>query len=812
MIKRPLVQALLVFAFYFAVALIITYPLITRLSSDLAGWTYGDAYETAHHMWWYGEALTTGQSPFFASNLAYPTGIDGITLWSNPLHFFPGWVFALVLPLPLAYNLHILLSLALNGLAMWFFFSDELRVMSNESKEKNSSLITHYSSLLSGLVFMLYPTMQGHLGAGHAGLLVQWTLPLAAWGLLRLRHTATWRAVILAAVLCALTAAGHPLQPIYALLPLAGTIILYYAVTRRWNVAGRAILAVGGGLLLIALFLLPVLSATFGTAAYTGEGGVVRYSADLLAIITPSFLHPLFAELEYTHRVLGINLDEGAAYLGVVVFILAIIAIWKFRAARWWLFYAGLAYLLSLGALLKVFDQPVQFTADSFVSYVTLPFAYLSGLPGFSLARTPGRFNFGLALAAAALAGYGAAWLITRFPKASRIAIPTLMILIVFEYQTFFPLPTSSGDIPQAIVNLREDEAIRAVFDVPWGNLETAKSGLYLQTGHEQPLIAGQVTRATPVDPAKLTLLENTLDPALLRDAGADIVIVHRGQDDGSLFDRAVAQLGDPVFMDDRFAVFQTPQTSAIPAFTAMPAPQTGADRAAMVVYAPEPLWVSMSATAYGEVGDTVRLFVDGMPSTRFTLGEAAAQDGESISVPVPLSEGYHTLAIAGEPPCPPQPLQGMVCAITVSDPAASPLTNAEINPVQFRAPNTDGVSLALISGYAQTNTPAGFNLPVWLYWGFERPVTDMDIRYVHLLNSAGELVAQIDTPIGTVAAGETWAEALPIPLPADLPEGGYHVYAGWYTYPDIAIYCALEDGECCANETLIADIYVGRE
>jgi hypothetical protein len=157
-------------------------------------------------------------------------------------------------------------------------------------------------------------------------------------------------------------------------------------------------------------------------------------------------------------------------------------------------------------------------------------------------------------------------------------------------------------------------------------------------------------------------------------------------------------------------------------------------------------------------------------------------------------------------------PPQGMVCAITVSDPAASPLTNAEINPVQFRAPNTDRISLALISGYAQTNTPAGFDLPVWLYWQFEQPVDEFDIRFVHILNGAGELVAQIDTPVGTVAAGETWAEALPLPLPADLPEGGYRVYVGWYTYPDIVNYCVVQDDECRASETLIADIYVGRE
>ena len=117
--KRTGLLAAAVFGLYLLVAVLITWPLIAQFSSVFAGFVYGDAYETAHHVWWFTEALRSGQSPFFQSLLAWPNGLEGVTQWADPLHFFPAWLFAFALPLPAAINLQTLLSLALNGLAMW---------------------------------------------------------------------------------------------------------------------------------------------------------------------------------------------------------------------------------------------------------------------------------------------------------------------------------------------------------------------------------------------------------------------------------------------------------------------------------------------------------------------------------------------------------------------------------------------------------------------------------------------------------------------------------------------------------------------
>ena len=112
-------QPLLVYGFYFLVTLVITYPLVTVIGTRMIGHPFGDAYEYTHHIWWMKTALQTGQNPFFMPNLLYPDGLSATLLWSLPLQSFPAWLFAFVMPLPLAFNLAALLTLAANGWAMF---------------------------------------------------------------------------------------------------------------------------------------------------------------------------------------------------------------------------------------------------------------------------------------------------------------------------------------------------------------------------------------------------------------------------------------------------------------------------------------------------------------------------------------------------------------------------------------------------------------------------------------------------------------------------------------------------------------------
>ncbi|MCA9908754.1 MAG: hypothetical protein KC519_08905, partial [Anaerolineae bacterium] len=552
------------------------------------------------------------------------------------------------MPVPAAHILHMLLTMALNGWAMYLL--------------AHALIGRSHPALIAGAIFMAFPTMQGHLAAAHSGLIVQWPFVLYALALLRLEALPERRwqpaSLLFAAVCFVLAALGHTLEIVWALLPLTAFFALRWGVRRRWNALRHMVIACALALFVLGLYLLPAFTST---AAYADEGGSVRFSADLLAPFTPSFFHPLYGQMEYTHRVLGINIDEGAAYVGIVGGLLAVMGVWRCQQARGWLVLALVAYVLSLGPLLKVFDQPVRFGVDGYSSHIVLPWALLQDLPIFNLVRTPARFNFVLALCVAVLAGWGASWLLERYIKGPSLRWAVTLVgigLILFDYQTFFPLPTTSAEIPVAIAELQDREDVRAVMDVPWDNLVSAKSGLYLQTAHQHPLIAGQVTRRTPVSPTLLTILETTLDPALLDAAGVDVIIAHKQQLGDGALSNMEQHLGTPVFEDERFALFETPRTQARPGYTTVLATEHIINsQVDSYVFAPTAGWAVLEATLDAK-GRDFRVLLNGQ-----TLATGFLDEATPMRVPLSFPDaGYYTVSIGIEPPCPEQIAPGEIC------------------------------------------------------------------------------------------------------------------------------------------------------
>ncbi len=793
-----------VYGFYLALAVLITWPLITVMGTHFAGYADGDAHEMARHIWWMQHALSTGQPVFFQPLLGYPDGLEGVILWSNPLQFFPAWLFAFAMPPTAAYNLSALLTLALNGWSAYFL----ARGLTGSRP----------AALVAGVVFMAAPTMQGHLAGGHGGLLVQWPLPLLAWSLLRLRQQPPAGSSALSTTLFfVLLPLGHTLQLIYAGLPLVGLFALALLAERNIRALRRLALAAGAGGAILLVFLLPVAAATLGTSAYTGEGGSVTYSIDLLAAVTPSFNHPLFGQLAFTHRVLGTNIVEGSSYVGFAAGLLALVAVWKHRAARGWLAVALVAWGLALGPLLKLFDAPASLITDGYETHVALPWALVQDWPVFNLARTPGRFNFLLALAVSVLAGYGAQivlsagkttplpnplptkWrgdlknrgaslyapspLLRRGAWGVRFGIITAVLItfILFEYQSFWPLPTYPAEVPAAVRALAARQDVRAVFDLPWDNVLAAKDALWLQTAHQKPLIAGQVSRRTPVDPAKLSVLQNTLDAALLDAAGVDVVIVHKGYD-AALAARVRERLGGPFYEDDRLALYEIPAPDALPGFAAVPVEAAAiTDRLDFYLHAPEAGWVAVEMSLVG--GQPVVILLDGQPVQRI------APDGQP-QTPVfrlPLAApGYHTLALALETPCPPRIPETLACnGARVSGLQAPDYTPAAMQAVRFEG------GLTLAGSLVQ---PAHGSVTVSLWWRFDQPRADLDVRFVKVLDENGQQVAGVDETLGSRAAGAQWVENITLDLPDDLPPGDYGVYAGWYAYPDLTRFAVLAD------------------
>lgn len=776
-ITRAVRPHLLVWLLYLAAALLITFPAILRLDTQILGGPTSDSLEMSRHIWWFKTALQNGLPLSWQSLLGYPEGISGLSLLAHPLQYFPWALLAFVLPLPLTFNVVVLATMGLNGWALYLLARDRLPGTSA------------YPALLAGLVFMAAPTFQGHLFDGHGGLMVQWPVPLLLLALFRIAERFTWRWFITALIFVVLAPGGHFLQTIYLLLPLLGLFWLGRVAQRDWGGALRVLLVGLAGGALMLLYHLPIIADTLQSEAYTQTGGFVRYSLDLLAIVTPSFLHPLFGGLDYTRRVLGVNLAEGSAYAGLLVMLVSLIGLRQTRAARWWLLLALIAWVMALGPLLKVFDQPVVLNVGEQQSYVTLPYAFFQNLPGMSIARTPARFSFLLALALAMLAGYGfaALWPRLRLTATRQALLAALCAgIILLEYQFFWPMPTRDATLPAALYALRQRDDVRAIFDVPHDHLLAAKDALYYQTAHEKPLIAGQLARQTPVNPAKLSLLEMTLDPALLQASGADLVLLHRARaaEIGRLDElqtRLQAQLGAPEYEDERIALYRVPPAGEAALYMVSEA-ASAVDVYRADVYAPAPLWLDWRATLQAQDRSAV-LRLNGLPFADFTIAEALE---DHFALPAP-SAGFYALELRLDPPCPVAPSPALRCAtLNVLRPEFT--LAGDYVAVDGRFAN--GARLLGISAPVLEDG----TLVVRLHWQHDAALGEDAIRYVHVGPPGNAPLAQSDVAPGAQPAGQVRTEIVRIPLGGVAP-GVYPLRLGWYSYPSIAASELIEAG-----------------
>lgn len=649
----PIAHHLLSYSLYLLAAVWITWPLVTVFSTRLVGHPFGDSYEYARHIWWIKTTLQNGGPLFHDALLAYPDGLSNNWLWGNPLQSFPAWLLAFAMPLPAAFNLSLLLTLALNGWAVYV-------LAAHLTGQRGPAWV-------SGLVFMAYPTFQGHIAAGHTGLLVLWGIPLYVYGLIRLRESRNRRWLLFTALFFLVSLLGNTLILIYMLLPITALWTLTLLWRREWAALRWTIAAVVGGGLIASPFLIPVALDIVSAPARLQESGDIAFSADLLALVSPSFQHPVFGQLTYTHQVLGIDPFEKMAYLGIAVTLLILIAV-RQQAARWWLLLGGLCWIASLGSVLKVLDAPLLVTAGGYETYITLPGLFFRFIPLLSSTRTPARFNFTLALSAAVLAGYG---LVALWPQLTRrrlgYAVCALVsVFILWEYQAFWSpqgipdTPTIPGIVPDAITALADRNDIRAVLDIPWEHLLTDKDALYLQTGHQHPLIAGHITRRTPVNPAELSILQQTLDPALLDAVGADIIILHKDWDNaaGQTEARTRQQLGTPFYEDERIAAFEAPPVTDTPQWQlVLPDTTVIRDQVSVYFYTPVPGWVELGAGLRADQR-TITLSYDDQVVQSWPINGAADIRGAAFVE----QAGYHTLTLSAIPACPAPVSSVLIC------------------------------------------------------------------------------------------------------------------------------------------------------
>ena len=900
--NRTLIWVVLPLVAYTVIALIMTWPLVARMQSHIAGVSYGDSYMMLRQAWGAREALLDGRNPLEQTLFAYPDGFTSTMMWSTPLRWVPVTLLSFVVPPVMAFNLWLIVTLILNGTTAYW--------LGMELTDRNP-----WAALLGGLVFMAFPNMQGHLGVGHIDVLAMYGLPLFALYAWRvLRKNAGWRAALWGSVWLAVACLGLTSQIIYNVLPVAGFLALYHLLWDRARLVRRdlpfrdqpwikfGVMIVLGGLILLIFFGPLMTDAGQAEINRISETGRVTFSADPLAYASPSIFGPL-DDLGlvpgYARDVLGTNSTEGSAYLGVIPLLLVIAGLMRSNAARPWLLVALGAAIFSLGPLLKWRDAPVVLHFEDVESYVTLPWAALQDLPVLEATRTPGRFNGATALAWAALVSVGASVVFSestrrffvgvglalpRAPQAvplqdgmdsepdspllrvergpggevksplhpmgrgfrggAYIVVIILAAIILLEYTLFWPFPTLDARQPDYFRQLTQADDVRAVLNVPINDPLVSMQAMRQQMIHGKPMIAGQLYRRTPQDPAVLAVLDRAVrQPFLLEDDGllvlsaanVDRVIVHkRFLPDDSVLVWLESFLGAPEYADDQIAAFVVPQLDELPRHSSLLWNREYDEQLAIwdgvqlwlvlederewYFYTPAPfvgaLYVNFKAYT---VPRRIGVWVDDRLSQAFEIGTQL----NSTPITFQLEPGFHTLRVKALDDCFPYPftltcLGGGDCArldspICISAFAgfmtAQPFAQTLITRLDVSLDND-----LRLDAFRQLSDEQNARLDLDLFWSADRALPSNYALFVHLSDpETGEPVAQYDgfplIPTDEWEDDTRWVSDVTIPILPNLPPGEYAINVGWFdpeTGERLAVLAEPSDDQPWANANMI--------
>jgi len=360
---------LLVLAGYLALAFIFTFPLVVNFATSIPGDGY-DGLQNYWNLWWVGRALLDlKSSPFFTSELYFPTGAS---LLFHTLNVFNGlWSLPIQLLFNLAftYNAVVLFTFVMSGYGTFL-------LAKHATHTAGRGTTGHLMPFVAGFIFAFAPVRFAHL-LGHLQVLSAEWLPFFALGILRLyEHGLSLRRVLLPALFLAFSALCDWYFVLY--------LLIFAGLAAFWNVrsasagAGRNLsgpyrllypfialaMVVACFSALLSPLLWPMLrEATSASYLQPPFEETVLLSADLLAFVTPSEFHPLWGDAArgLAERFTS-SASERTVFAGFVPLALAAFVLWSARQPvsprrgprTFWLLVVFAYFLLALGPYLPV--------------------------------------------------------------------------------------------------------------------------------------------------------------------------------------------------------------------------------------------------------------------------------------------------------------------------------------------------------------------------------------------------------------------------------------------------------------------------
>lgn len=800
---------LLALAFFALSTLAMTWPVVARLTTQLAGGR-DDLWVHQWTFWWVREALHQGLNPFFTPYLYAPIGVSltshniawfNIALWL-PLQAFLGSV--------TAYNLVLLAVLILNGFSLYLFASQEIRNVG--------------AALVAGVVFGFWPYTLSHYD--HANMMVLFWVPLTLILLRRLivRPDNATQGVQAARRWWVIALPGFTLAMIgitrWQLLIMSIPVLAGYTLFLLWRYPSartpRTYLALAGIMLFATLLMAPLLAPLVrdqSTSQFLGDAlldEAIWGRTDLLAYFIPSIHNGLWqARVAQLYERFVVN-QFYTPYLGFLTLLLAAVGLLKRWQKTWiWLLIALLYFTLALGPELAIGGR----------SYPAIPMPYRLVEDSFllRLIRRPDRLNLFLSLPLAMMAGWGVQTLLFRLGKPA-VRVLTVTAVIVLLLLAYAPVPFATSEVvtPSWYKKVAAQDPVAITFDLPLNDRSYDKWYMHYQTQHGLPIATGHVSRLPREAGAFLNsvpLLKNLPERdqlpdqaigdiaqqlRLLANAGIEYIILHkRFANEGLQAAWREWLVVDPEHEDEDLLVFSTSPEHGeafrfdhvlagnIGLLETSYAPATANQRGVVKVHS---VWGTSAPP--GRAYDVCLLLLDNQAaehsrycqaiSNMHLVDEWTANDLYRLSHAAPLASdlppGVYQLAMslaessAGE-------LQGNTAIL------GELVVEAYAPSFEYDALWQNGIRL-----HSAQIEEEGDNLAVTLYWETEQEIFDSLKAFVHVIRpDTGEISAQSDAiprdwsyPTTAWEPNEIVRDQRLIPL-QDIEGGMYAVQVGWY-------------------------------
>ncbi len=535
----------IVLALYLALALVMTYPLVTQFGDHVPGTTTWsmDEYGYVWNNWWFKHAVfDLNTNPFQTNYILYPLGTSLVLYTFTLLHVLLGLPIQFAFGLIPASNVELLFAFVISGYGMFLLTDYVLRFTFQRGQA-----IT-LAAFAAGSLFAFSSNRFVYASLGHYNVVATEWIPFYILFLIKTVRAPGWKNALLAGMFAAfamyveitdgvllflftliylgfvwrdvLDAVRLKTRQRIAKSPFGDSMSSLRRQTWQWlgaNLFARLLVIGATTAILFAPLLVPTLYEIL-TSGYSlpGWGHAENLLADLFGFFAPTSLHPLnrywVQELDQVRQGTARFVDVNTVFVGYATLALALLAAVRFwRTLKMWAISALAFAILSLGPLLHIGGKSV-FDLDGLQVTFPLPFLLLHYIPLLKENRVPNRFNILVMLALAVLVGFAVAWILVRVSRftfhVSRFALPTayclLLAVLLFEHSAL-PLPLTDARVPEAYAQIARAPGDFAVLTLPlgWRNsfgqqgAEDARTQFY-QSVHRKFIFPANIQRNPP--------------------------------------------------------------------------------------------------------------------------------------------------------------------------------------------------------------------------------------------------------------------------------------------------------------------------